>query len=201
MLHLVNPDTTPPGAFTYHVKETGADMKGDTLYAITERVKAHLVANKLPAPPNLVDLIVDETCKRIPPHWCEEDDPVKRYRRNWALTWEVLKAGTTTIGSWVAAGLPKVSQEKADARGAVCVMCRENIPADSCAPCQAASLTNLIHSLIGTDRSVHHDKLRACGCCGCALAVKVWTPLEHVIKGEPLAPYPPNCWIENERRQ
>lgn len=201
MLRLVDPDTIPPGAFTWTVKETGLRFDGATLTAICEKVKAHMRANGLTPPPNLPALIEDEACQRIPPHWCAEDDPAKQYRRNWQLTWEVLKNGTTTIGSWVAAGLPKVSQAQADSRSATCAMCRENIPTDSCAPCQAASLTNLIHSLTGASRSSHHEQLRACGCCGCALAVKVWTPLEHILKGEPLAPYPPNCWIEHEQRK
>jgi hypothetical protein len=199
MYRLVNQNTVPPGEFPYVIPQTGFKVHGHTLNQAYDKTRDHLTANGLPVHPNLRAIIEDCVCQKLGYPVCEEEDPIKRFKSTLMLTWEVLKAGTTSLGSWILAGKPMVHQAQADARSEVCVRCPANVSPQGCAPCQLGALANLINSIVGTAKASRTGQLRACSCCGCGLEVKVFIPLEHITKSEPLIPYPDNCWIKKEQ--
>jgi hypothetical protein len=199
MLKLASSHTVPPGEFPYVVPQTGFKVHGHTLNHAYEQVAANLRANGYPVPHDLRGIIEDSVCQKLGFPHCEEEDPIKRWRNGALLTWEVLKAGTTVIGSWLKAGKPMVAQAQADSRSAVCARCPANVSPQGCSVCQLGALTNLVHSIVGTAQASHSAEMKACSCCGCGLAVKIFIPLEHILKSEPLTPYPDNCWIKKEQ--
>jgi hypothetical protein len=198
MLAFENIETTPPGGFKGWVKETGHKFHGWTFHALREQVVAHLKANQLPIPLNLDSILEDQACQGMPRGVCRETDPAKAFLANMKLTWAVLKAGTQSIGSWALGGFNKVEKAQAEFRAATCVRCPHNRFPEGCSPCQSDSLHKLVYSLVGAERTVHHDQLHACDRCGCGLRVKIWAPLKHILKSSPMLPYPAHCWILKE---
>lgn len=199
MLKLISPQTTPPGGFRATVVETGQTFHAWTHYALKQQLLAHFSANNLPIRHDLDFWIEDQTCQGLPRGFCEETDAVKAFLASLRLTWNILSAATRSLGSWGIAGFKKVEQPQAESRAAICVDCVHNQYPKDCAPCQFDAALKLITAIVGTDKTKSHDKLNACNRCGCFLKVKVWAPLEFVIKIPPLAEYPAHCWITKER--
>ena len=198
MLAIVSKQTTPPGGYRYRVEQTGQTFHAWTAFAIRQQVVNHLTANSIPVPHNLDALIEDFTCQGQPAGICDETDPIKSFLSNLHLTWQVIKAGTSTIGAWALDGFTKVEPAVADARAGVCASCPNNKFPQGCSPCQSDALHRLVHKLVGADNTRYDDRLHACVSCGCALRVKVWAPLRFVLKHPPMSPYPPQCWITKE---
>jgi len=201
MFKRVNENDTPPGGWRYKVNETGREFSGVNYSKVgmVNMVSDYLRANGLQVPVNLPDLIEDYTCRVIAGDGCEDVDGKDTLISRLQVTWQALKAGTETIGSWFLAGLPKVTQELADSRSEVCTSCVYNVDTSGCKPCQSDALHKLVGKLIGSSRSSKHETLRACDRCGCSLAVKVWVPMEHISRVEPINPLPDWCWINKEK--
>jgi hypothetical protein len=200
MLRRIDRTGTPPGGWKYRCTTPPREFSGVqySLQGLQDQISRFLASNHQPVPHNLEELIEDFTCKELHGKGCEETDDIQGWLERAKLTIKVLLQGTQTIGSWLLAGSPKVSQQQADARSAVCASCVHNIDPAGCAPCQHESLHRLVNELIGNSRSSHHDKLEACDRCGCSLRVKVWLPLEHLKKiGTPF-PLPEWCWLRKE---
>lgn len=199
MLRLVNSSVTPHGGFRYRDERTGKEFQAWTLFSLLHNVRNYLEANKLPIPIDLQARIEDYTCRDQGPGVCEETDPRRSWLAGMQLSFRVVMAGTKILGSWLLAGLPKVPQEQADSRSAICAGCPFNKEASDCQPCALPAFHSLVNQLIGKSRSVHHDQLRACAACGCSLQAKVWVPLEHLTKsfdyGDKL---PDHCWLNKE---
>lgn len=66
----------PGGRWFYTVPETGRYVESvASLAELVRDVASHYAINELPAPSNLGDLIQHYMCLRLPPGFCEGDDP------------------------------------------------------------------------------------------------------------------------------
>lgn len=93
-------------------------------------------------------------------------------------------AGLRTVGEWIDANGPTVSQEQAEARAAVCVACPLNGAGTFdkwfVAPA-AAAIKRQVEKLQARSISTSQDeKLGICEGCTCAMKVKVWVPVEFI---------------------
>lgn len=195
--HQIN--NCPPGSYRGYVPETNFHVKAETWRSLLEKLHAHRVANGIPIKPGWIDEAEDYACQGLGPDVCHETDPRFGWVSGAAMTIQALVAGTTVLGSWIIAGLPKVPQEQADKRSEACVSCMMNLDVHGCQPCALPVFHTLVGKLIGSSRSKHHDQLKACAVCGCSNAVKVWAPLEHIKKSFDYADrLPDNCWLKKE---
>jgi hypothetical protein len=198
MLAFENIHTAPPGGYKGWVEQTGQNFHGWTFAELKRKVTEHLRANSLPIPTDLDSVLEDQACQGMPSGVCREMDPAKAFLANMKLSWAILKEGTKSIGSWALSGFDKVSVDQAEFRAATCVSCPHNRFPDGCSPCQSDSLHKLVFSLVGAAKTTRHNQLHACDRCGCGLRVKVWAPLNHILKSTPMLPYPAHCWIVKE---
>lgn len=125
-------------------------------------------------------------------------------------------AGVKVIADWLGAGLRPVSRELAERRARVCAVETrtgpDGKPTVGCPQNQAeeglfSTLTSAaIDSLKVTIEiknelnllTPHDGALHACMACGCHNKLKVWTPIEHILKGqttEVQAALDPKCWV------
>lgn len=107
--------------------------------------------------------------------------------------------GTAVVLDWLSSGGAPVAQEVANRRAAICAGCPKNVPGSwyTVAPAE------LIKSTLEARKdlklaTLYDDKLKSCDVCRCLMRLKVWTPLEHILKGtkpEIMAEFPAQCWI------
>lgn len=118
-----------------------------------------------------------------------------------------LEAGRRTLSDWWGAGGKPVAEELANVRGSVCVGCPQNdsggllakFTVEAAAKIQA-SIEELNQQKLVT---IHDHRLEShvCRACDCPLLLKVWTPIEHIVKNMPAetkAKLDRSCWILRE---
>jgi hypothetical protein len=119
-----------------------------------------------------------------------------------------LVAGVSTIVSWAEDGAPTVPQELANKRAAVCTggtmgeKCPKNGPggleAYFTVPAQNAIKAQLERKRTMKLETPMDDLLGVCTACDCPLPLKVWMPLENILKKlrpEAAEKLHDNCWI------
>ena len=180
MFRLANSQNTPPGEWRYTLSEPSQKFHAQTKAALVEKIHAFCKANGVTVPRNLDAEIEDQICREN--HGFQCDDEGAKLSA-WA-TFQSLLSGLTVLAPWVADGRPMVSQELADTRGSVCVGCSYNLQPEGCAPCASAYILRRVADLIGAAKAKDHDKLQACGICGCNLRAKVWVPTEYLKKAK-----------------
>lgn len=117
-------------------------------------------------------------------------------------------AGIAVLLDWLGSGGHTVLRELAEARAAVCAACPKNQELgtiDELFTTEAASRLKSFLSLKGEMKlsTTQDGKLKTCAACLCKPELKVWTPLEHVVKKlkpEQEAELDPKCWILTERQ-
>jgi len=106
--------------------------------------------------------------------------------------------GTAVVMDWLSSGAPAVAQELANKRAEVCVKCVKNVPG-SWYTVGPAELIRATLSLREDKLETPHDNaLQSCDVCKCLMRLKVWVPLDHIVKSskpEILAAFPKWCWI------
>lgn len=114
---------------------------------------------------------------------------------------------TRSLEEWLGAGGVPVSQELADARGAVCVSCRANEGGwerTLTVPAARAVRAYLEHKHRMKLETPHDAKLQSCKACKCVLTLKVWQPIQHIKDDttpetfEKHREYNPECWVLKE---
>lgn len=110
-------------------------------------------------------------------------------------------SGTAVILDWLTSGGKPVPQELAEARAKICVACPKNVPAEwfTTAPAELIRSTLSARSDLKLE-TPYDDKLQSCDVCRCLLRLKVFCPLDHILKGtkpEIMQEFPPACWIKN----
>lgn len=108
-------------------------------------------------------------------------------------------AGTAVVLDWLTSGGKPVAQELANARAKVCVACPMNAPGDwyTTAPAELIRTTLSARSDLKLE-TPYDDKLKSCEVCRCLLPLKIWCPLDHILKGtkpEIMDEFPAACWI------
>jgi hypothetical protein len=201
---LPNKIYAPPGGWRYRVPETGQTFRGASEYQLLTQVQANYRANSLTSPD------VDTLKKRFEQFVCEQEPdyctdihgqpfPPKGGR---FFDFTNVIQGTRTIGGWLLAGMPTVSQAQADKRAATCVGCPQNDEPQGCSTCNVKELTNITEALVGKRRTAVHDHLKSCRVCTCLLRVKVWFPLSRLLPYMPeeqVARLPAHCWLLTEK--
>ncbi len=107
--------------------------------------------------------------------------------------------GTAVVLDWLTSGGPPVAQALANKRAEICVACPQNVQGDwfTVAPAE------LIKSTLEARKDLklvtpQGDKLKSCNICKCLMPLKVFVPLDFIVKNtkpEIMAEFPPNCWI------
>lgn len=213
-LHLPNLDTAPPklpnheGGWCYKVPETGQDFCGSSLSELMMNLSAHYKAAGYPQPPNLVRLVEDYICDKIPdycggqPRATRADDAA---RQGWIAglkhTFTNIVTGTQTLAAWIAGGRNYVDADTANARAAVCVTCPENVEPQGCTGCNLNTLHEVVRSVVGSRTTASDSLLKACRVCGCDLRAKVHLPHDVLWKHMPAAQrqqLPEWCWLVRE---
>lgn len=172
-----------------------------------DMVIRHYQANALTVPGGIMATVEDQVCQSMPPGVCQHqltrlpagvDFP--------SLSFHNILSGTATLGEWLlpkmfgGRGGEKVSQSHADARGMTCVACQFNRPTGGCTTCNMSAIGNLLEKFIGNAKTIVDGDLKNCQICGCSLKVKVWTPIEPILKhlGQSKQQLPEWCWIKKE---
>ena len=110
--------------------------------------------------------------------------------------------GTAVILDWLTSGGKPVAQELADSRAKICTACPKNVPGDwyTTAPAELIRSTLSARSDLKL-KTPFDDKLQSCEICRCLLPLKIWCPLDHILKGtkpEIMGEFPGACWIKNQ---
>jgi hypothetical protein len=230
---LIRIDTLPPGGFPYKNPGTGKDFPGMTAFGHqVEAIVKYRRGNNLPgADAQTAASDLDSyTCQRLgnDPRFCS--DPNSQKKTSSLSTADVpdvphagvvanLLAGAATIReAWLGEGRDPVDPVLAQRRSDICTQ-----------ECVADPLINREHShnqqgkffervkaVVGQaileQRRIKtglglvvngEEKLNTCDICGCHLPLKVWTPMDVIMKRlkEPLENFPPHCWMRKENTQ
>lgn len=115
-----------------------------------------------------------------------------------------VSAGIGLMLDWLGSGLKPVDQETANSRAHICLNCRFNQPTSLVQRVTLGTVADGIHKLMEEKSEMKlatpdDAKLRTCSLCDCVLALKVWTPMDHVrahtdekLKSE----LPDHCWVK-----
>jgi hypothetical protein len=121
-----------------------------------------------------------------------------------------LKTGSQIILDWLGAGGNTVSDEHAQIRADVCtgrrsgVPCSHNAPSGILQTAAGESIRQLLEIKNHAKKRVDGEKsLHTCNACNCYLRLKVWVPIEHIVKhmsaGE-MEKFPAWCWQRKESK-
>ncbi len=99
-----------------------------------------------------------------------------------------------------------VPKQLAQSRAAVCSRCPFNVPPHSLQEKLSTLILKAAFAIFKLKTHTHikietEPKLGICKVCGCFLPLKIFVPLEHILKFTPdstLNCLAPNCWILNE---
>jgi len=198
MRRLADKNLVPPNNFRYTDPDTGWTTVSPTYYDWIANAKEHRRANGLAVAPDFPAQAEDQLCGLIPPHWCNRDagDVTTWVDTNFSLT--DLKEGMAVFGHWASLGMPLVTQQEADRRGAICVTCPLNVAVSGCSACHR--MASLITGTVAQKKGTYDDRLKACAVCHCALKAKTWFPLDILESRDGEADrqrlYPDFCWLK-----
>lgn len=116
-----------------------------------------------------------------------------------------LAAGAKSLTEWIGAGASPETREVAEARAEVCVKCPLNQPGDLSNFFERGTSEMLREAVAAANQVklvTRFDKqLGVCEACYCPMRLKVWVPLEHIVKNmsaETRSSLDPKCWIKNQ---
>lgn len=114
-------------------------------------------------------------------------------------------SGVAVLTDWLGDGGIPVSQATASKRGKVCEACPLNSHGrwwDTAKSGIATTIRNCLELKNHYRFTVpNEDKLFMCSACGCALPLKVHTPISHILahtSPEQFAKFDKSCWIRFE---
>lgn len=107
--------------------------------------------------------------------------------------------GTAVVVDWLMSGGNAVAPELAERRAGICVACPKNVPGSWYTVAPAQLIKETLEARKDLTLATSHDaELKSCDVCRCLMRLKVWVPLEPILKNTSpaiLAEFPPNCWI------
>lgn len=128
--------------------------------------------------------------------------PLGRITRNLSEGVAAIKVGAQTMKSWFGEGMKPVAHDEAERRAAICAICPQNDKGDWTRWfTQPASelIRKQLAAAKGLNLTTSKDaELKVCIVCKCPLALKVFTPLEHIVlhmDDTTKAKLDPGCWI------
>lgn len=229
MKRLKNRRQSPPNGFLYTQRETGwQNWKVEPasqwdFYLCARAIQAHRKANpsfrlntSLPAIEEELDVVTSARVAAIPgaesylmdvgsaqPSFHQA--PTATLVSQVAAAVGAVKAGKDILFDWEESGQPPVAQEVANRRASICVDCPQNgqgglsryftIPA-------AAMIKARFEKLHEKKMATPSDaQLGICEACLCPLKLKVWTPLDFILKhmeDNVRSKLDGRCWITSE---
>lgn len=107
--------------------------------------------------------------------------------------------GARVLVEWLGSGGEPVAPERANARATVCTTCPHNVAGHKFESAVAETIRRheeARHKLtLATDSDPH---LNTCEKCGCYLKLKIWMPIEKILRDKPPEDLPDFCWIKRE---
>lgn len=196
-LKVINQVDVPRGGWRYLVVGTNTMIQAGSINELKQRVRQHMLANRLDIPPDIDAEIENGACHNLESHrdhWCQErgGNPlaaIPRERPRWRAV-EILRF-LKTVWEWGAKeGFKFVPMEEAERRAAICADCPMNTSVSGCLGCTGVAA--MIRRIQGNQKTSKDTYLDACNVCGCELKVKVLVPM-GVIDNSGLE-YPAHCW-------
>lgn len=112
-------------------------------------------------------------------------------------------AGVGVVLDWLGDSLEPVLPDLAEKRAAVCIQCPQNGRPDFIQRIEgwaASGVRELIELANDLELKTTHDNdLHHCQTCDCALRLKVWCKMEHILPHTPdrvMDSLPAHCWIK-----
>lgn len=106
----------------------------------------------------------------------------------------------SVLVEWLGAGGVPVHAGIAASRATVCETCPRNRKArwwEGAKTGVADVIRAHLQSKNDAELTVPNEaELGMCDVCGCVLALKVHTPMEHILSQTPLPEFPEHCWIK-----
>ncbi len=205
MLHLGNPNLSPPGSFKILDAELGmVNPKLATLgpfhslYDLENEWSKRRSANGLP--PLSHEVMEDRVCALLPPGHCRDEmgqptlDPGAT-----ALSLMDVTTGTIALATWFARGKRRVSADETVRRSYLCAECPWHRSIVGCTTCSGAALRGIINEIIGGVSIPTDSMLGACGVCKCSLVAKTRMHTEDALVGlskEKKAQLWERCWLK-----
>ena len=114
-------------------------------------------------------------------------------------------AGTAVVLDWLLSGGKPVDPDLASARAAICAECPKNVPGSwfTIAPAETIRATLSARSDLKLE-TPYDAKLQSCSACLCLLKLKVFCPMEHIVKHTKADVWDrldPRCWMLSERQK
>lgn len=92
-----------------------------------------------------------------------------------------------------------MAQAVADKRASICAACPKNVEGSWYTVAPAQLIKSTLEGRKDLKLQTPSDAaLKSCDVCKCLMRLKVWTPLEHILKGtkpEIMGEFPAHCWI------
>lgn len=207
MLHLANPNVSPPGAFRFHIaafaeKAPHLAWVGPhhSLSDLMADIRKRCTGNGVPIPTEAE--VQDQICQRLPPGHCltqDNHDPATPGRL--MTTIGTFAQGTRTLFSWWKNGRRRVSREEAMRRSYICNICPWHSPIGNCSGCAMKPVRALINEIVGIEKYPTDAFLLSCGVCHCSLVAKVRMPkddiLPHMSESQKEQLWE-KCWLREE---
>lgn len=118
---------------------------------------------------------------------------------------ENFKSGVGAVLDWLGEGMEPVPSALAHQRAKVCAACPENGRPDFIQRIEgwaASGVRELINLKNDLELSTtYDDKLHHCQVCDCAIKLKVFAPMKHILDNTTervMALFPEHCWIKKE---
>lgn len=120
-----------------------------------------------------------------------------------------IAGGARILSDWLGSGGIPVSQHDAQSRADICLQC----PKNTAGGFVASRITKPIADAIHEQLRVKHDlglkvnrenELLTCAVCYCNLPLKVFTPMEFILKhttDDVMNEFPENCWIKKAAKK
>lgn len=101
---------------------------------------------------------------------------------------------------WIGSGQAPVSPPLAERRASTCAACEFNVPGHAAEAGIAERIRQ--HESVRHKMSLatsQDDKLQGCAICKCYLKLKVWVPLNKVLRDTDAGKMPDHCWVKTEQ--
>lgn len=169
-------------------------FKSGSWFELMDDIRIWHTINRVGMPHDMDAIVQDYICQNAHPHYC------KNGTGSAPLTLRELANGTKNLMR-VMLSRQFVSPEEANRRANICFSCKKHSKIGGCASCIlsdiGASVIKRKFKLYLNDES----RVKACGVCKCALALKVFVKNEELDKLEEKYryDYPTHCWRKEPR--
>lgn len=212
MLTFYNFKTVPPHGWRYYCPHTAKWSQGFTgvaeMLAHMRRLYADNNWHDVPTEEVVLEQLCQELLKEGVKDACGETSAVGGFVRAFKSTSAQIIQATRTYADWLMDWLKnggdRMDMTEVNRRSAICADCPHNVESPGCRRCGglaklARGVGEIAQTIGSLQPSTHHDRLKTCDVCGCALQVKIHIPkhviLPHMTETQ-IANLPDFCWLK-----